>query len=701
MSPDIEFDFDFTEPEGESALLDAARRLLAVGLSIIPTTQDKLPPLRGWKCYQSRAASFEEVADWFPRHQCIAIVCGKVSGNIELIDLYYSKKRPDIFNEWRKLVEEESRELFSKLIIQTTQNSGYHCLYRCSEVQIPGNHVLARYSTGESLKTLIETRGEGGYFLADPSPGYKLRQGNFTDIPQITPSQREILLRCARLLNECATPPRSPRTSPRRESRSGLSPGDDYNRRGDIRAFLESKGWTYTGKQGDTERWRRPGKDRGNSASLLNGKTFYNFSSNAFPLEPEQSYDLFGLHTLYEHGGDFSEAARALAREGYGDSPPSQPETGGKNLEFPSWVMTGVAGDFASLYSSYLEVPAHFFFMAFLTCLGSILANSLTLASEIAPQPRLFVLLLGASADDRKSTALNKVVDFFKWSVDGFSVCWGVGSAEGLQKRLEDSNRLLLCFDEFKQFISKCKIEASVLLPCVNTLFESNRYESRTKKTDICLDDVYLSLMAASTIGTYENTWNSQFTDIGFNNRLFLVPGTGERKHSFPAKIPDQEKYLLKQRLGEILRHAGDGLELDITPEARELYHDWYMSLEKSVYTKRLDVYALRLMSLLAVNELKTEVDLDVTKKVIALCDWQFSVRALHDPIDADNAIAGMEEKIRRALKTRGSLQERKLKQYTNAARTGLWAYNTARKNLMAHGEIGFNRKEKTYFLRG
>jgi hypothetical protein len=702
METEPELNIDFSEPKEQELLLllEKALEYQKADLSIIPTKKSKQPPLKHWKPYQEKPASPEQLAKWFPRHQCIAIICGKISGNIELIDFDYDEKRPEIFNEWRKLVDEEDVDLFKKLVIQTTQNNGFHVCYSCPEIEIPGNQVLAQYSNGESLKTLIETRGEGGYFLADPSPGYKLKQGKFTHIAQITPSEREILLRCASLLNEYATPARSSKPSSNGQNRTGLSPGDDYNQRGDIRAFLESKGWTYTGSQGDIERWRRPGKDRGNSASLLDGKTFYNFSSNAHPLEPNQSYDLFGLYTFYEHGGDFKAAAKALAREGYGDSLQQHPEIKSKNLEFPSWVMTGIAGDFANLYSSYLEVPAHFFYMAFLTCLGSVVANTLTLASEVTPEPRLFVLLLGESADDRKSTALNKVVDFFKWSLDDFAVCWGVGSAEGLQKRLEESKRLLLCFDEFKQFISKCKIEASVLLPCVNTLFESNRYESRTKKTDIYLNDVYLTLMAASTLDTYENTWSSQFTDIGFNNRLFLVPGSGERKHSFPAKIPDHEKYLLKQHLAEVLRHVGNGLELDLARNARELYHKWYMDLEKSIYTKRLDVYALRLMSLLTVNELKTEVDIDVVKKVIALCDWQFSVRALHDPIDADNTIAAMEEKIRRVLKARGSQKDRELKQLTAAYRAGLWAYNTAKKNLIASGEMGFNRKKKTYFIR-
>lgn len=122
------------------------------------------------------------------------------------------------------------------------------------------------------------------------------------------------------------------------------------------------------------------------------------------------------------------------------------------DLKFPESVMTGVAGDFANLYSSYLESPKEFFFMAFLTCEGTLLANQLTLDSEITPQPRLYTVLLGESADDRKSTAIKKTVDFFReFYEERFTVCSGVGSAEGLQqilKKTEDAG-LLLCFDEF------------------------------------------------------------------------------------------------------------------------------------------------------------------------------------------------------------------------------------------------------------
>jgi hypothetical protein len=306
---------------------------------------------------------------------------------------------------------------------------------------------------------------------------------------------------------------------------------------------------------------------------------------------------------------------------------------------------------------------------------------------------------LGQSADERKSTSLNKTTELFRETFSDFEVCWGVGSAEGLQKRLESSiDGLLLCLDEFKLFVSKCQITSSVLLPCVNTLFESNRYESRTKTTDISLNEAYLSMMAASTVQTWERSWDSAFTDIGFNNRLFLVPGTAKRKHSLPVKISDPEKLGLKNDLMKVVRHVDRSLELGIEPSAADLYHNWYMNMERSLHAKRLDTYAMRLMSLLAVNDLKGEVDEQTVNKVTSLCDWQLEVRKTHDPIDADNKIARMEEKIRRALR-KGQKKERRLQQVVNAHRAGLWVYETAKKNLERCNEISFNKKSKKWKL--
>lgn len=369
--------------------------------------------------------------------------------------------------------------------------------------------------------------------------------------------------------------------------------------------------------------------------------------------------------------------------------------------DFPVEVMTGAAGAFAHLYSSYMEAPKQFFYMSYLTCLGSYLSGSLTIDSELRPQPRLYTLLLANSADDRKSTAISKVVSFFVESIADFLTCWGVGSAEGLQTRLEGSNKkLLLAFDEFMAFVGKCKIESSVLLPCVNTLFESNYYESRTKKNWVRLINAHLAILAASTIATYERTWSPAFTDIGFNNRLFLVTGKGGRRFSCPRTIPEDSKRLARSKLSAVLDLAGKHPVLEISPEAREMYENWYMNRPSTIHGKRLDTYALRFMSLLAVNDLKPEVDVDTVRKVIALCDHQHHVRQLHDPVDADNAVAKLEEKIRRVLKSKGRASSRDLKRALHVNQTGLWLYNKALNNLKDEKEVGFDKGLGVYFLQ-
>jgi hypothetical protein len=342
--------------------------------------------------------------------------------------------------------------------------------------------------------------------------------------------------------------------------------------------------------------------------------------------------------------------------------------------------------------------------MGYLTALGTAISSRLAVCSALNTQPRLFTVLLGGSATERKSTAVGVVIKHFKSVLEkDFNACWGIGSAEGLQKVLDKKDEVeqrpigtLLAFDELKAFVSKCNIDSSVLLPIVNTLFESNIYESHTKKTDICIDNAYLSLLAASTIATYERIYNSAFLDIGFPNRVFIVPGTAKKQFSIPPVVPDSDEKIMTDNLIQVLKHVGEGIELDLTEDAKAFYHDWYMGLEQSIHAKRLDTYSMRLMMLIAINNLKSTIDLETVEHATALCDWQLEVRKLHDPIDAESNIAKMEEKIRRCLK-KNPLKDWELKRKTGANRVGLWVYDTAKRNLQKAGEIDWNMTQKQW----
>ena len=376
------------------------------------------------------------------------------------------------------------------------------------------------------------------------------------------------------------------------------------------------------------------------------------------------------------------------------------------DTRFPIEIMSGVAGEVAELYSSYLESPKQFFYMAFLTCLGCTLSGRLTISAETEPQPRMYTILLGESAATRKSTAINKTIEFFDQSVcfRGFndSVCRGVGSAEGLSRVLKERKRVLLCFDELKQFVSKSRIDTSVLLPCVNTLFELNQYENVTANKKLKVTGSHLSLLAASTLATYETIFDSASLNIGFNNRLWLVPGGADPKFSIPYKVPVDAKRKIWAKMERLKNLSIENPILEMQQDARKKYDDFYKNRERSIYTSRLGTYALRLMPLLAINDFKGEIDEETVEKVITLCNWQLSVRKVYDPIDSETKMAEVEEAIRRQLKNRGALSKRDVRRYTNVDRKGLSYFGRALINLTENGDIeliGKGKGKKYWFI--
>jgi hypothetical protein len=374
---------------------------------------------------------------------------------------------------------------------------------------------------------------------------------------------------------------------------------------------------------------------------------------------------------------------------------------------FPREMIGNLAGEFADLYSTYLESPWSFFAFGFLTCLGNLISDRMTLASEIAPQPRLFTVHLGESADDRKSESIKKTVRFFEDALThgAFKICHGVGSAEGLAKILGESGeketpkKLTLIYDELKSFVSKATIEGATLLPAVNSFFEGNKFQSATKTHSIDLDDVYLSLLAASTLETFSRMWTPSFLDIGFLNRLWLVRDRGERRFSIPREIPFQEVKGLQRKLGDHLKDIPqERVRLPITEEAREVFDQWYFSLDPGPFSKRLDTYGLRLMIILAANERENSITAEIARAVVTLLRWQLEVRRECDPVDAENNIAKMEEMIRRAL-AQGSLELRELQRRVHYNRYGLFAWKSGIDNLCRSREVFFDNKAKTYSL--
>lgn len=258
---------------------------------------------------------------------------------------------------------------------------------------------------------------------------------------------------------------------------------------------------------------------------------------------------------------------------------------------FPTEVMAGAAGRFARSYAQYLETPEAFLCINYLSLLGHLISDKITLESEIRPQPRLYAVNLGESADTRKTTSINTVIKLVRDTVDPaeHNMIMGVGSAEGLAKALKTQKRAILILDELKALIQKMRIDTSVLLPCINTLFEVNHFHNITSNSRIIIDDAQLCLLGASTLDTYRNMFSAQFLDIGFVNRVFIVIGESQRKFAIPQPMPGDEKEFLRQDLRHILNFvqkiaANGRFSMPLHPDARQIFESWYLNLEQSVF---------------------------------------------------------------------------------------------------------------------
>jgi hypothetical protein len=67
-------------------LLTTASQYLAAGISVTLTDNRKVSILN-WKDFQTRLATIDELKSKEDKAQGIAIICGAISGNLEVIDI--------------------------------------------------------------------------------------------------------------------------------------------------------------------------------------------------------------------------------------------------------------------------------------------------------------------------------------------------------------------------------------------------------------------------------------------------------------------------------------------------------------------------------------------------------------------------------------------------------------------------------------
>lgn len=317
-----------------------AEEYLANGISILPLRVDgsKAPALSSTKDYQTRYATHSEVESWFRQPAGIGIVCGAISGGLEVIDF----DMPQLL--WPLLAMLPSK-LVSMLGIYETPG-GWHLAYRCGVVC--GNRKLAVWESPSSrsqvdnghrectgLKSIgkgvrIETRGEGGYIVGEGSPvaTHKLNLPychysgpRMIELQPIEKLDRDLIWKSA--MSFCCEREKLIARTALKMAKSKLfmaKPRDEqepwtwYDLFGSWDEILV--GWTRHGNK-----LTRPGKDFGVSAAISENEsgedilTVFSSSSELGPSLGEQhrSWGKFNALVAARFGGDRKEATRHVA----------------------------------------------------------------------------------------------------------------------------------------------------------------------------------------------------------------------------------------------------------------------------------------------------------------------------------------------------------------------------------------------------
>jgi hypothetical protein len=610
------------------------------GLSVIPIRPDgsKAPPDGfGWKKFQSSFATTAQCRQWESSGFGTGIVGGKVNGGLEVVDI----DREELFEPYCSECERLASGLLARLPLIKTPD-GYHIYTRSDACE--GSQKLAQT---RDRHTLIETKGEGGYVLAPGSPPschstkkpYKHVSGpSIAETPTITLEERAVLLKVGRSFNELVDDPLVPPHQSNGRPRQGLYPGDDFNDRGTWEEVLEPHGWVKDHSAGGKVYWRRPGKDRGWSAtsgcvSRQGNELFCCFSSNASPLQgasgssPCTTYSKFSLYAALIHDGDYSAAASELAKKGYGAqkmSPAPKESSDRSNRgerEVDPWpdpldeaAYTGLAGELVGVIEPHTEADPVAVLLQFLTAFGNLIGRNAFFRAE-ADQHRanLFICLVGATSKGRKGTSWGQSRRLLEsadpdWCENrilaglssGEGLIWAVRDptykkqpiheGKGKDKRVvgyEDvladagveDKRLLVQESEFSSVLKVAAREKNTLSAVIRQAWDSGKLAILNKNSPTRATDAHISIVGHITRDELRRQITETDLANGLANRFLWLCVRRSKCLPDGGEFYKVDVRPLVESLQEAAEFASVASEVTRGDEARAIWHQVYPQL--------------------------------------------------------------------------------------------------------------------------
>ncbi|MEV1006109.1 hypothetical protein [Streptomyces sp. NPDC049881] len=335
-----------------------AAELHDAGLCVVPVKADgsKRPDVPSWTRYRTHRSTPDEHDRWFAdrRRTGIGVIYGAVSGNVEMLEFEGRAVAEGILDEVGEVMNASGLgDVWDALTtgwVTQSPSGGMHFRARIEGGTVPGNTKLAsrlaredehtdedrqrlrQHPNATIVRVLIETRGEGGFGVTDPSHGtvhatgqpYVRLAGGPDSVPVIPADMMDAVRDICRMM-DTVPKPEPAKTAPR-ETRplpdGGVRPGDDFEARTDWTEILDGI-FRPSITRGSTTYWGWADGARGVKATTGRDPArdrLYVFTTSS-EFQAETPYSKFGAYALLHHGGDHKAAASELRRRGYGTAP--------------------------------------------------------------------------------------------------------------------------------------------------------------------------------------------------------------------------------------------------------------------------------------------------------------------------------------------------------------------------------------------
>jgi hypothetical protein len=311
------------KPTSENPILQGALELIELGIKVAPFKEKA--PYNVHSVHELREQPINKLnaEKHFRDAPQLAILTGE---NLEMIDV---DLKNDISGQLKyellRAIECSLPQVFSKLVIEQTINGGLHLYYRCHKIE--GNKKLAQRNAtaeelekGEKVKVLIETRGEKGCSVCSPTPGYSLIQGEFAEIPTITPEDREFIHAICKSFNQVQPATTADGTLTSERSRPD-APWNEFNRQHDylwMLSKLQDNGFHFVEETSECVFIVRNGSTAKTSGKIFKQRNILYLFSTSTQFEAERCYTAFDILSKVDYNDDKKCCAAALAEQGIG-----------------------------------------------------------------------------------------------------------------------------------------------------------------------------------------------------------------------------------------------------------------------------------------------------------------------------------------------------------------------------------------------